>query len=205
MTSFYSLTEEQRDILAESINVGFGRAAASLSILMGQKVLLEVPKITTITMSELSHNISSAYTSLAAVQQSFSGNINGDVVLIMDLEIAARFIDLLSGGDGQPRQLTASDREALLEVGNILLNAYIGSFGNLLNTQINFSVPTLHMHSLNKALSAIDADGQDHSVLLVETKFILNNGSLAGQVALIIEASSLEDLFRSIEASGLAS
>jgi chemotaxis protein CheC len=203
MTSLFSLTDEQNDILTEAINIGFGRAAASLSILVGQKVLLEVPRISILTVAELSQTLSNAYTNLAAVQQGFAGGIHGDVVLIMDLEIAARFIDLLSGGPGLPRQLTPSDREALLEVGNILLNAYIGSFGNLLNTQINFSVPTLHMHTLNNALSAIDTNGENQSVLLVETKFLLNNGGVAGHVALIIEAHSLDFIFRSILASGL--
>jgi chemotaxis protein CheC len=204
MTAPFSLTEEQRDILTETINIGFGRAAASLSILVSQKVLLEVPRISSLSVSDLSQALSSAYANLAAVQQGFMGGFQGDVILIMDLEIAARFIDLLSGGPGHSRQLTASDREALMEIGNILLNAYIGSFGNLLNTQINFTTPTLHMHSLNSALSTIESSGPDHSVLLVETKFLLNNGAVAGHVALIIEASSLEFLFQTIQSAGLA-
>jgi len=201
MNSRFTLTEDQLDIVTETINIGFGRAASSLSILVGQKVLLEIPQITMLTVSELSSSLSTAYSDPAAVQQEFTGGIQGEVILIMDLEIAARFIDLLSGGNGQPRSLTSSDREALLEVGNILLNAYIGSFGNLLNTQINFSVPFLHMHSLDDALSSIEVDDDDHSVLLVETRFLLNNGTVAGHVALIIEACSLENLLRVIQSN----
>ena len=39
------LTALQQDALVEVINIGFGRAAASLSKLTGQRVELEVPQI----------------------------------------------------------------------------------------------------------------------------------------------------------------
>jgi len=203
MNNSFVLTEEQRDILSESINIGFGRAAASLSVLVGHKVLLEVPKITVITIPELAKSMEGAYKQPVSVQQHFSGGIQGDVILFMDMEIASIFIDLLSGGGGSPRRLTPSDREALLEVGNILLNAYIGSFGNLMNTQINIAVPELQINTINRLFAAISAD--EHHVLLVWTKFLLHNGTVAGHVALILDATSLESLFSSIQFDSLQS
>jgi chemotaxis protein CheC len=167
-------------------------------------VVLDVPQISILSIHDLSGVMSSMYSDLAAVEQQFSGGLHGDVVLIMDLDVASVFIDLLSGGPGVSRQLTFSDREALLEVGNILLNAYIGSFGNLLKTQVNVSIPLLHMHSLEKLLTMIEDEGKNPYVLLVKTKFLLNNGSVVGHVALIIEADSLDDLFQSIESSSLS-
>jgi chemotaxis protein CheC len=199
--SLSELSEQMRDVLTESINIGFGRAAASLSELVGQKVILKVPKVSMLSVAKLSSVLGASYHDLVAVQQRFQGDITGDVVLIMDIEIAAMFIDLLSGGLGLPRRLTASDREALLEVGNILLNAYIGSFGNLLNTQINISVPMLHMHSLSKVLAAIAEDSINRYILLIETEFLLNNGAVAGHVALIIEAESIDILVNSVSSA----
>ena len=40
------LTAVQQDALIELLNIGFGRAAASLSQLTGHRVLLEVPQVT---------------------------------------------------------------------------------------------------------------------------------------------------------------
>ena len=197
------LTEEQRDILTESINIGFGRAAASLSILVGHKIMLEVPKISVITGPELAKSITGAYKQPISVQQHFSGGIHGDVILFMDMDIASIFIDLLSGGSGNFRRLTPSDREALLEVGNILLNAYIGSFGNLMNAQINIAVPELRTGAIERFFSSIALD--DHHVLLVWTKFMIHQGTVAGHVALILDANSLESLFTSIQFDGFQS
>jgi|JFJP01.1.fsa_nt_gi chemotaxis protein CheC len=204
MTPFSTLTEYQHDVLTETINIGFGRAAASLSVLVNQKVVLDVPQISVLSINDLSSAMNSMYSDLAAVEQQFSGGIQGDVVLIMDLDIASVFIDLLSGGPGISRPLTFSDREALLEVGNILLNAYIGSFGNLMKTQVNVSVPMLHMHSLDKLFAGIRDEGNSPFVLLVKTKFLLNNGSVVGHVALIIESYSLDSLFLSLQVVSLS-
>ncbi len=199
MTSPLTLTEAQSDILTETINIGFGRAAASLSVLIGRKVILEVPHISVLSIPELSSTLQGSYQQLIGVHQQFMGGIDGDVLLFMELDIAAMFIDLLSGGSGAPRRLTHSDREALLEVGNILLNAYIGSFGNLMNATINIAVPQLYLNGLQSVFNSIQASGEEHYVLLVRTRFLLNNGSVAGHVALILDTDSLESLIQRMQ------
>ena len=47
------LTALQQDALVELLNIGFGRAAASLSQLTGHRVLLEVPQVTIHPIDEL--------------------------------------------------------------------------------------------------------------------------------------------------------
>ena len=47
------LTPLQQDALVELINIGFGRAAASLSKLTGHRVQLEVPEITMCPIEEM--------------------------------------------------------------------------------------------------------------------------------------------------------
>ncbi len=52
-----NLTAVQEDALIEVINIGFGRAAASLSKLTGQRVQLEVPHIAMCPIDELSDRL----------------------------------------------------------------------------------------------------------------------------------------------------
>jgi chemotaxis protein CheC len=47
------LTVLQRDALTELINIGFGRAAASLSRITGYRVLLDVPNVAVYPMDQL--------------------------------------------------------------------------------------------------------------------------------------------------------
>jgi chemotaxis protein CheC len=47
------LTAVQQDALIELLNIGFGRAAASLSQLTGHRVLLEVPNVTIFSVDQV--------------------------------------------------------------------------------------------------------------------------------------------------------
>ena len=43
----------------------------------------------------------------------------------------------------------------LTEVGNILLNACLGTFGNILEVQVSFSVPHLNLETLRDLLESL--------------------------------------------------
>ena len=51
------LTPDQQDALIELLNIGFGRAAASLSELTGHRVVLEVPQVSVHPIAELNQSL----------------------------------------------------------------------------------------------------------------------------------------------------
>ena len=133
------LTEVQRDALVELLNIGFGRAGASLSRLTNQRVLLEVPHVAVHPILELEAHLSSVIKDeVASIHQAFSGPVGGDALLILDPVAAASLKELLTNEPALPLVLDASSREVLTEVGNILLNACLGTFGNLLKIPVTF-------------------------------------------------------------------
>ena len=197
-----SITPEQKDAITEVINIGFGRAAASLSILIGSHVILHAPQVEIHPLTELS-SILQRYSphEEIIIHQIFKGSISGDVLLFMDVHSAAVLVDLLSGGPGTPKPLDPSDREALIEVGNILMNGYIGSFGNLLKLKLTFSLPHMREESLafwqEKTTSA--ADQSDQYVVLVKTDFTVAKAQASGYIALLLELDSLKVLVERVE------
>jgi chemotaxis protein CheC len=197
------ISAEQLDALTEWVNIGFGRAAGSLSELLGKRILLKAPQVVALSLPDLYSALENITThDLVLVRQIFSGGVNGDILLFLDFDSASILIDLLCGGSGEKRRLTFSDREALMEVGNILLNAYLGSFGNLLSARINLSLPELHISALEH-LTEILSVSRHHSqfILLVKTQFSLLDRSVTGYIALVIEGESLESLIGSIRES----
>ena len=58
--------------------------------------------------------------------------------------------ELLTNEPALPLAIDASAREVLTEVGNILLNACLGTFGNMLKVQVSFSVPHLNLDTLRR-------------------------------------------------------
>jgi len=200
----FHISIDQKDAITEVINIGFGRAAASLSVLIGSHVLLHAPQVEIHPISEFANLVEQyAPHEEVFIHQVFKGTICGDVVLFMDVHSASVLVDLLSGGSGIAKQLDPSDREALIEVGNILMNGYIGSFGNLLNLKLNFSLPHMREESLAFWLEKRDSalSRQHHYVVLVKTDFNIANVQAGGYVALLLDLEALIVLVKTVEES----
>jgi chemotaxis protein CheC len=192
---------EHLDALAELINIGFGRAAATLSVLVGQRLLLEAPRVELLSIAELrSFLVPISDGNEIIVKQLFRGALTGNTLLFMDISSISILVDLLSGGKGVEHEISEYDHEAMLEIGNILLNSYIGSFGNILKSQINFMVPSICHDSLSDILHEFEtAETSGTYTLLVETEFHFANRSISGYIVLVVGISSLKELFQAIE------
>ncbi len=199
---FDNITLDQKDAITEVINIGFGRAAASLSILIGSHIILQAPQVEIHSIAELTSTLESyAPREEIIIHQVFKGSITGDVLLFMDAESASVLVDMLSGGPGIAKPIGPSDREALIEVGNILMNSYIGSFGNLLNLKLSFNLPHMSEESLVLWLHKMNtfSNGERQYVVLVKTDFNVANIKASGYVALLLDLQSLKVLVETVE------
>ena len=198
------INSTELDALSELINIGFGRAASALSTLVGRRVLLEAPQVSVYPISELEKTLIDLNNDeLTNVHQIFKGKLAGDAMLLMEAYSASILVDLLSGGPGRPHTITASDRETLVEAGNILLNAFIGSFGNLLRVHITFTVPRLKLESLREILNALSIDNLEvEYAMIVKTHFRLAQGDVRGYMVIVMGIQSLETLFEAMKAEG---
>ena len=85
---------------------------------------------------------------VATVHQIFSGPVDGDALLVLDRNSAAILKELLTSEPPLPLEIDRSAREVITEIGNILLNACLGTFGNILKVKVSFSVPHLTLDTL---------------------------------------------------------
>jgi chemotaxis protein CheC len=198
------LNPVELDALNELINIGFGRAASALSTLVGQRVLLEAPNVNIYPVKELGRAlIGLGENEITNVHQVFRGKLSGDAMLLMDSTSASILLDLLSGGLGNARELTAADREALVETGNILLNAFIGSFGNLLSVHIIFTVPKLRVESVGDLLTSLSSGNNEVEYgLVVKIRFRLTQGGVVGYMVIVMGLQSLESLVKAMRSEG---
>lgn len=195
------LTSAQRDALVELLNIGFGRAAASLSQLTGHRVLLEVPEVTVHPVVELASALRPLLRDqVASVHQIFSGTVAGDALLVLDHTAAGMLKELLTNEPPLPLPLDASAREVLTEVGNILLNACLGTFGNILKVQVSFSVPQLSLESLHGVVQSllVNREGVRYS-LVVHAGFRLRDAEVKGYLVIVLSVASLDRLIRAVE------
>jgi chemotaxis protein CheC len=195
------LTSVQHDALIELLNIGFGRAAAALSELTGHRVLLEVPNVSVHPIEQLNEALRSVVSDeVASVHQIFSGPVAGDALLILDHAAAGMLKELLTSEAPLPLTIDASAREVLTEVGNILLNACLGTFGNILKVQVSFSVPHLNLDTLHQVVRSllINREGLRYA-LVVHAGFKLRDAEVRGYLVIVLSVASLDRLIRAIE------
>jgi len=195
------LTSVQQDALIELLNIGFGRAAASLSELTGHRVVLEVPEVSIHPISALKPVLSRVTTEdVASVHQIFSGPVAGDALLILNHSAAGMLKQLLTDEAPLPLVVDASAREVLTEVGNILLNACLGTFGNLLKVQVSFSVPHLNLDTLHGVLESLMINRETlRYALVVHAGFRLRDAEVRGMLVIVLSVASLDKLIRAVE------
>jgi chemotaxis protein CheC len=191
----------QQDAVTELINIAFSRAAASLSELTNCRVDLEVPEVSVHSVAEIAGAVSHFVKGeVATVHQVFTGPVAGDAFLLLNFDGAVHLVDLLTDTRSSSRALGASAREVIMEVGNILMNACLGVFGNLLQVRFRFSVPKLSLDDLNFMVqSLMIADDALQHALIVGARFRIRDSEVTGCLILVLGISSFEMFLKAVE------
>jgi len=192
-----------KDALTELFNIGLHRAASALSELTGQRILVDLPRLWVCPIEETyARLVDFLEGDLATVHQIFKGTVTGDAVLVLDYESATRLSALMTGGGvAAGGRLDQSAREVLAEVGNVILSSCLSSFGDMLHVSVSFSVPRMHVESLEGLLRSIQVDSEEMNyALLAATRFRLTEGEVGGYLMIAIGMSSLSLISRALEA-----
>lgn len=189
------LTTFEHDAMNELFNIGLHRAAASLSELTGQRVLVDLPQLWVCAIDHLKENLMELVQGdLATVHQIFGGPVSGDAVLLLEYEKAVLLASVMTDGDvAYGGRLDESAREVLTEIGNIVLSSCLSAFGNVLHVAVSFAVPRIHIESLDGLLRSIVIE-DDHGVpyaMVAATRFRLSQHEISGYLIVVIGVNSL--------------
>lgn len=195
------LSERRSDALSELINIAFARTGAALSELTGQRVLLSPPIVSMHRTIDLPEVLDAFIPGdVASIHQVFAGPVAGDALLLLNVDGARQLTNLLVDEQIQTPYLDESAREVLTEVGNILLNACLGMFGNLLHVHVSFSVPRLHMESLEELVgSLVAATDSPRYSLVVSTSFQVRDSAVSGFLVMALSVASLDRLLHEVD------
>jgi chemotaxis protein CheC len=191
----------QHDALVELLNIGFGRAGASLSKLTQQRVLLDVPQVAIHPITHLNQSLGKLVNErVASVHQVFSGPVAGDALLLLDPIAAATLTELLTDVPPLSMDLDPSSREVFTEVGNIVLNACIGTFGNMLDVPVSFSVPNVDVTTVHAVVDRmLDSGDALRYALVITAGFRLRESAVTGYVVIVLTVLSLKRLIDALD------
>jgi chemotaxis protein CheC len=190
-----TLTELERDALAELANIGVSRAAASLRKMIGQQVILSVPAV-----EVMNRKVAAALVGeregdrLVAVQQEFSGSFSGRALLIFPQAKSLELIRAIVGPEVPVEEAKDIEEEALAETGNVILNGCLATMANILNQSLTISLPRV-MRGTGPMLFEVDERSEEERlVLFLYINFSILDLDMRGYIAMLMDLPSLANL-----------
>ena len=194
-----NVTNEQIDALKELINIGVGSGADVLNTMLDSHIQLQVPYLKILLPGELVDEAQMhGSEQLSAINLPFQGSFLGSAELVFPSESASKLITALTNEKTDPSDIDSIRAGALSEVGNIVLNAVMGTISNLLNLTLTYSVPN-YIEGKIKDLMLANKISCDTIILLAKTQFCIKNLEIEGDILLFLEVGSFDRLLASLD------
>ncbi|MDB6141889.1 MAG: CheC, inhibitor of methylation [Pseudomonas sp.] len=190
------LSTLQNDVLCEMFNIGVGQSAAALGAMLDDEVLLSVPEIRFVTVSEVSEHLGNKTTSMYCIREPFKGAFSGHALLVFSEERSLELVRALVGDMVPGAELESIQRDALMEVGNVVLNACISSLAEMIGTPFECGMPTIDVGDTRRILGV---RVQNHIVMLIHIRFELKEQNIEGFVVFVMNSTSHDELIRAID------
>jgi chemotaxis protein CheC len=195
-----TLSELHLDALAEVFNVGAGRAAASLSEIVGDEVKLSVPSIEVKKTSEINASIV-ALTNLkfGVVSQHFSGPFDAQALLLFTESHALEIVRDMMGSQMSIEELAEFEQEAMCELGNIILNACLSAMADMLHISLTSSLPDYRIASTDEIFKSLRSSDEQPYVLVLHIDLSIEKRHSEGHLIFLLSSMSLRSLVEHIE------
>jgi chemotaxis protein CheC len=195
-----ALTDIQLDALTEIFNIGAGRAASSLSEIVGGEVLLSVPRVEFYRSNDINAQMLSLSSArLGSVQQKFTGPFNMAASLLFTEERALEIVQEMLGSQVQREDLVEYEQEAMCEVGNIILNACLSAMADMLNIAFVSTLPEYSSDVPDVVIGRIISDNDNPLMLILRMNMIIEKRGSQGTLIFWLSSSSLGELIVQVD------
>lgn len=190
------LSDEEIEIFQEIMNIAFGKSAADLAEVIDTHVVLSVPFIKIIHVTELltyfADNVKD-YKKISIVEQKYWGRFRGDALLVFSSGAGKELIHMLqheeSGLESDPVDIL--ERETLMEVGNILIGACVGKLAELLKDVITYNPPLVVVEKDYREAITENRYDPDSTAIVLKTDFTFEKGNVSGFLFLVSSNESI--------------
>lgn len=191
-----NLTETQTDLLKEVFNIGVGQAASSLSELAGgDEILLSVPTLEFKDVQTLIDNVrATSGDKVCGISERFGGPFEGEAMMLYSEQESLELVKIMLGETIPVEEMSEMEGEALLEVGNIILNAVISALADLFESEIETEIPVLTTGTCRDVFERTRGFDRSRTVLHLRMDFRLESHCLDGHIGFFMDVASISTL-----------
>jgi len=187
--------EIQTDALREIFNISIHQAAATLSNIVQQPISLSIPNVEICTIQK-AIQVMNVDENICGISQNFLGDFSGKAILIFPEHRSLDLVRLMVGINTSHEQVKELEQDALIEVGNVVLNSCLSSLSVIINQCFEFSVPVLVVDRSYMLFRDYD---ENQLLILLQVKFTLENRELEGSIIFVANVQSMIALQSAVE------
>jgi chemotaxis protein CheC len=195
------LSSVQADAIQELGNIGAAHAATTLSQMLGSTIEMSVPAIKIVDLAQLGNYMGEESAAMVAFE--LQGDIphGGYILFYITRESAVRMTNTMLGMTETSRPLNEMDQSALLEVGNIMVSAFLDATAELLGFIMLPSPPALTIDMAHAAMQSLIAQMQEETdeVLLFSTELVCEEHKIDSDIIMMPERSTLLRIIELLE------
>ena len=180
-----TLTEDEKDVLQELMNIAYGSATAVVADMLEAFASLSIPNIKIMTVSELLktfHELKSS--SYFFSSQAFSGEFNGESAFFINEESA----------NNLAKHLELENREdlddAILELTNVLTSSLTTKLAQEMETEVSFSLPNILKIPLEE-MEGVETFQLYSQVIVIDTNLNFQDQKINGKIFILTKDASI--------------
>jgi len=182
----YELSEDEKDVLQELMNVAYGNATAVVADMLDAFASLSIPKIRVVTTTELLSTFAQLKSeSYFFATQSFSGEFSGESAFFINQDSAnnlAKHLELENEEDLD---------DAILELTNVLTSSLTTKLSQEMDTEVSFSLPSLLKVS-NTTIQETVTFKQYSQVIVIDTDLNFQDQKIHGKIFILTKDESIQ-------------
>jgi chemotaxis protein CheC len=196
------LSAVQADAIQELGNIGAAHAATTLSQMVGSTVHMSVPGIKAVDIAELGDYMGEESAAMIAFELQGEIQHGGYVIFYITRESAIRLTNTMLGLTDMNRPMNEMDESALLEVGNIMVSAFLDATAELLGFVMIPSPPAMTIDMAHAAMSSLIAGmgNEIDEVLLFSTELTCEEHKIDSDIIMMPETKTLAHIVSLLEA-----
>ncbi|MCW2248634.1 chemotaxis protein CheC [Azospirillum fermentarium] len=185
----------ERDAVTELLNVAVSRSAAALSRMVGKPVAMSVPDVRILSRAEALDTIAgNRNTSLIAVGEQFSGPFSGRALLVFPETRSLHLVQAIVGEHLTLEEIADLEEDAMIEVGNVILNNCLSGIANMLGCRIEATLPHCFQGGGERIFKRTIRDDDDGIILFTSIDFSIRDRDIGGFIILLMDLNAISNL-----------
>ncbi len=193
------ISEQSLEILKELLNISVGKGAQVLNTMLRHHVRLGVPQVIETSPSHLHEALGLPLNQeISCVQMAYKGSLQGEVQLLFPMKEAGLMVNLITEEEFPPEELDFIRQATVTEVGNVVINAVMGTLSNLFGFHLQYGLPAYRGGTVSSLSQHAGLKNLDR-ILIARTTFRIEEIDLNGALILFFSLPTFKTLESAVQ------